>query len=770
MTTTIPSLQTEILLDAALGYAARGWPVLPLESIADTREGRRCTCARARHGEACTSAGKHPRYDRQLLPHGKRSASADPEVIRRWWGRWPQANIGVCAGRDAGIVILDIDPRSGGFASLEALQAAHGVFPETLTATTGSGGTHYVFQHPGGGPLSGGANKFGVPGVDCKGDDGYIVAAPSLHLSGERYRWENPDAPIAPLPAWILQTLTTGRPAAPTGGHSVPPWPKGGDKVSPPPASEGDAPTAPFPPRSTPLAERLVVGHRNDTLFRELCGMQAHGMSDTAIIAAAHSINREMCQPPLSDAEVDTLVRHVLETYAKPIHPYPHTDLGNAERLVHRYGDDLRWCDAAGGWHVWDGCRWQVDALLQTRMRAHDTARAIMREAADMQDKKAREEAIKWARASESRRATEAMLEQAKPRLACRPEVFDADPWWLNCRNGVVDLRTGELLPHDRTRYQRKCVATHYDPDAKCLHWFRFLYTTFGGDAQMMLFLQRAIGYTLTGDTSMQCLFFLYGGGANGKSTFVETMAALFADYQAKCPTSLLMQQRHDDGGGATPEIAALAGVRFAHAAEIERGSRLAESRVKDLTGGDTITARHLFRAPFTFAPSHKLWMYGNDKPTIRGTDDGIWRRLHLIPFLHQVPEADRRADLREACLLPELPGILAWAVDGCRDWLERGRKLDPPAGVLAATSEYRSEMDTFAEFLADCCTVAPHASASASALYQTYTAWAQADGQARPMTGTAFGRELVRREFKKKHTQYGKWYYGIGIREDEQY
>lgn len=742
-------------LEAALAYAALGWPVFPLHTPEPMQmavsgqgiiSGLFCSCARGRRGEECPQCGKHPRFDKELLPNGKTSASTDPDVITRWWAAWPRANIGVCAGLQSMLVIVDVDPKHNGFSSLAALQEKYGALPDTLTAITGSGGKHLLFQHPGIEPLSGGANKFGdeFPGVDVKADDGYIVAAPSLHKSGNRYQWENPGTPIAPLPEWMLEYL---QPADKKKSRSK--------RTS----HNADA----------PLEERLVNGARNNTLFRELCALRARGASDAAVRAAGHSLNVEMCQPPLSPDEVEKIVESVNTRYARG-KDYPCTDLGNAERLRDLYGNNIRWCEDAGGWFLWTGTHWRHDKSAAIRTYAYYTARAILREAADATSPDARDTLIVWARKSEMRRSTEAMIEQVKPMVAIEPEAFDSDPWLLNCQNGTLDLRTGELRDHDPAMNLRKIVPVDYDHTAKADNWLHFLFEIFEENIELISFVQRAVGYTLTGDVSMQCLFFLYGGGQNGKSTFIETLAELLGTYQCKFPNKLLVKSRFEDPSAPSPDVADLHGIRFAHASEIERGSHMAESRVKDLTGGDTIVARYLRANFFRFRPTHKLWMYGNDKPVIKGVDEGIWRRIFLIPFLYKIPAEKRQPDFFEACLRPELPGILNWAVDGCRDWLERGRKLDPPEVVMAATREYRAEMDYFGEFLTEYCVFGEMYRTKLSELYQAYKQWAQDNGDTHVMSSNAFGKELVRRGCTRQHTMTGKVYCGIGLRETLDY
>ena len=291
------------------------------------------------------------------------------------------------------------------------------------------------------------------------------------------------------------------------------------------------------------------------------------------------------------------------------------------------------------------------------------------------------------------------VLAQSEPDIPARITEFDTDPLLLNCANGVLNLATGELMPHAPARRLSKITTIAYDPMAACPLWLEFLDRVMGSDDDMIDYLQRAMGYTLTGHTGEQCLFFTHGNGANGKSVFLEILLQMAGEYgtNARADSFMVKQQ-----SGIPNDIARLVGMRFVGVNETETGQRMAESLVKDLTGGDTISARFLHREFFTFRPEFKLWIRGNHKPSIRGTDDGIWRRIHLIPFEVQIPEAERDPNLPEK-LHAELPGILRWAVEGAIAWQRDGLRV--PEKVKAATSEYRTEMDRLADFIDEKCT-----------------------------------------------------------------
>lgn len=340
-------------------------------------------------------------------------------------------------------------------------------------------------------------------------------------------------------------------------------------------------------------------------------------------------------------------------------------------------------------------------------------------------------------------------------------DTLDRNAWLIGCQNGTIDLKTGQLREPVREDLITQVLPVDYDPDQDCPTWIRFLNRVLDGNQALIDFVQRAIGYTLTGDTSEQCLFFLHGRGKNGKTTFVEVLSALMGNYGLKTSTETFMSKKQ---AGIPNDIAALAGKRFVFAAETEEGRRLNEVLIKELTGGDTINARFLHQEFFNFKPVHKIWMAGNHKPVIRGTDDGIWRRLRMLPFNVQIPEEERDPQLL-AKLTAELPGILAWAVIGCLKFSEEG--LNPPQDVVIATTAYRAEMNVFGAWLEDCCVMSPTLTTSVAALYGSYTAWCTTNNeQAYPMR--RFSAALAEQDCVPKRGHGGiRLWKGIGFQSE---
>ena len=430
----------------------------------------------------------------------------------------------------------------------------------------------------------------------------------------------------------------------------------------------------------------------------------------------------------------------------------PLTDLGNAERLVDRHGDDLRY--SCGRWLTWLGGRWVWDETGEVSRRCAETARSIYLEALEA-DKRTAVRLRAHAKRSEASPRLRAISEIARAQhpIPVAPEALDADPWLLCCTNGTVDLRTGILRPHRREDLATRQVPVAADPDAECPRWWAFLERVFGSNGDLIRFLQRAVGYSLTGLTREQCLFILWGSGANGKSTFLEVILSLAGDYGCSTPSETLMASR---GDSIPNDLARLRGIRVVKAVESEEGRRLAEGLVKQITGDDMISARFMRAEWFDFKPQFKLWLATNHRPEIRGTDDGIWRRIRLVPFTVQIPKEEQDPNLA-AALQEELPGILSWAVRGCLEWQRMG--LNPPEEVLAATDSYRSEMDILASFLGECCVLGEGCKAGSSDLYQAYTTWCERSGE-KPVTQRRFGRQLTERGLEKAREHPGRTVY----------
>jgi len=417
------------------------------------------------------------------------------------------------------------------------------------------------------------------------------------------------------------------------------------------------------------------------------------------------------------------------------------SDLGNARRLVGRHGGDIRYCHVWGRWLVWDGRRWRSDDSGEIYRRAKETVGAIYREAAAASDEDERKSLAKHALRSEAEARIKAMvsLAESEPGVSVRPDDLDRDPWLMTVGNGTLNLQTGELQTHDRTDLITKLAPVRYDESATCPTWLAFLDRVLAGKSDLIDFVQRAIGYSLTGRTVERVAFILHGVGRNGKSTLLETVSDAVGDYGIRTPTETLLARRE---AGIGNDVAQLKGMRYVFASEADEGRRLDEAKVKDLTGGDTVSARFLYSEAFTFRPEFKLWLGTNHKPVVRGTDEAIWDRLKLIPFEVRIPEHEQDKTLRDK-LKAESPGLLAWAVQGCLSWQRDG--LGAPRAVEAATAAYRTEQDVFGAFLDDACLLKPELTVTAKDLYSAYQRWCEESGE-KPMSQKAIGQRLTER------------------------
>jgi putative DNA primase/helicase len=428
--------------------------------------------------------------------------------------------------------------------------------------------------------------------------------------------------------------------------------------------------------------------------------------------------------------------------------------------LAVRHGRDLKFTPERG-WHVWDGRRWAVDdKCISVQGRAKETAIAIFDEIRDSTDRDSR---MQHAKRSQSKASIEAMiwLARSEPGIPARLTDFDRDGWLLNVGNGTLDLRTGLLRPHVREDLITNLVNITFNATAQAELWDAFLRRVLGRDDALYAYLRRFVGYLLIGDTSDQSLHFLYGLGANGKSVFCEVLMRLLGDYAMSASPDMIMLRRH---GGIPNDIARLRGIRAALMNETSQGSRFDEAKLKDLTGGDTLTARFLHQEFFDFRPTHRIVIRGNYKPAINGTDEGIWRRLRLVPFTVSIPPDEQDRDLLRK-LEGELPGIMNWALQGCREWQEGG--LNAPPIIAEAVRKYREESDTLGRFIVECCIARPLAQVKSSALYRQYQEFCEAAGE-RWLAAKDFPAEMERRGFDHKRGTGGtRLYLGVELRSE---
>ena len=402
------------------------------------------------------------------------------------------------------------------------------------------------------------------------------------------------------------------------------------------------------------------------------------------------------------------------------------TDTSNALRLVRMFGKDIRYNAAWKKWIVWTGGHWQIDdgyLIHEMGIKVVHSIYDLMERTNDYRD---RMEIEKYSLQSESLRKRKAFIESASL-MKCTNVTsndVDKDPWLFNVPNGTLDLKKAEFRDHLREDMITKLAPVVYDGKAECPVWKQFIREIMDFKPELIDFIQRAAGWTLTGDTSEQTMFILFGAGANGKSTFLNVLMKLLGDYAIAASTETFMKKNGDQ---ISNDIARLRGTRFVVTSEAEQGKRLSETLIKQITGTDAMTARFLYGEFFDFIPTFKIFMASNHKPMIQGTDHGIWRRIKLIPFTTTIAPEKQDKHLEQK-LLAEGPGILNWCIEGCRKWFETG--LDAPVIITSATDEYRDEMDVLGAFIKECCVQSAGVTVRARELFKAYQEWCEENNE----------------------------------------
>lgn len=441
---------------------------------------------------------------------------------------------------------------------------------------------------------------------------------------------------------------------------------------------------------------------------------------------------------------------------------YTFDDMGNAERFVDLFGENVRYCYTEKKWYFYNSMRWSVDNLGVILRMADKCVEAMKAEAklylqADEESggdmAKAFEKHMKSSRSNKSKKA---MLNEIEHHLPILPIQMDRYKMALNTPSGIINLKNGDVKAHNPEYYFTKITSVDCADAADCPRWLAFLDDIFAGDKDLIRYIQKAVGYSLTGSTAEQCAFFLYGTGRNGKSTFIDVIRDVFGDYAANIQPETIMV-KSSQSNAINSDIARLKGARLVTSVEPNEGVRLNEGLLKQLTGDDTVTARKLYSEEFEFKPEFKLWMATNHKPIIRGTDTGIWRRIHMIPFNVQIPEDKVDKNLTHK-LKAEMTAIFKWCIDGCLMWQREG--LQMPAAVLKSVREYRREMDVISAFIEDKCTL--EGTVQASMLYAAYASWADSNNEY-CMSNTKFSTELAKRFEKIKGRNY-KYFSGISL------
>lgn len=672
-----------------------------------------CTCG----NEKCSSPGKHP-----IFSNGVYGATNDAEWLEETYRSYPEANVAVAAGRVSGIVLLDLD-------SQEAIDAVRkqGI-PVTWKFETGKGEQH-AFKYP---VLR---EEFYIqnavqlaPGIDIRSDGGYSAVPPSNHYSGKQYVWINePETTeLAQIPKWLMDKLIIKNKSTTTA------------------------------PRDDEHSEIQSEGGRNDYLFKVGTSMRSGRFSGEEIRLVLLERNARSCSPPLSDAEVNEIVESIVQRYNPGIADEmsdrvreklgdidklpaillssPMTDAGNAECLVDLFARDFRSCKtmakektSSKGIFHWNGSVWEEDKQREFRTCAMWTARGRKAISAHAETVEVRKRLFKFASDSENLGKLESMCELASTNeaIALAESRWDSDPLKLAVLNGTLNLKTGKFEEPNREDYMTQQATVAYDEKATCPVWEKTLTEIFKDNLEIIPYLQRVFGYSITGLTDQHLMWFWYGGGANGKSTILNAIKALMGDYAAT--TSFSTFDTKNDNG-RNDGLAELRGKRFVAASEGEQGRSIAEAKIKSVISSDEISCRFLFNNLFSYKPTYKVILASNHLPEIRGTDKGIWRRVHLVPF-NQTFEGDARDLYLDVKLIAELSGIFNWCLQGLADFWEKGG-FDPPDIVLYSTRSLETKSDLFQQWMDERLTPNADSTLRRSTAYLDYRTYLRTAGE----------------------------------------
>lgn len=769
------------IIDHALQYVRAGLPIFPVHGIQPVDGQLICTC-----GEKHDRAGKHP-----AVRHGYKDASLDETVVKTWYTDRPYLNIGVATGRNT--VVLDADVRSDGLNTLEAWEFwTNGIsLPETLRCRTGSGGLHLWYKIPDSVKIT--SRNLVLPGIDVKSFDGYVVASPSLHQSGNVYTWENADVDVVDAPGELITWFMTRRSGAGGDGHTPEGYEFGAgprlgfrdtwynefafrlrhknltwaeavsemERVWPTTEQDmndvftfGDAMAKLDRVWNTvePEPEQDIgTGAQQFARLAAMANARPAPLPPSLPVSSPSGANSDEAGdddtiPPEEPDHVETQTNRRAILNAPPNLETELTQAGLSHRFIRAF--EGRFIFVPGvGWHRWDGVAWQVDELDDALDATQYLLQELRQEQAEADEDRQRAYVNFYATASTivTRKMT-LVGASVDPRMKAAARQLNTDPLCLVVQNGTLDLRTGRLRDSKPEDLNTQLADVTYDEDATCPRWIRHVmlvsrHADGSEDVDLAAFYQRWAGYTLTGLVKEQSFFFAHGTGDNGKNAFIETLLGMMGSYAMRGSSKILL------GGSQEHEtvIADLAGARMVFIDETPKG-RINEARLKELTGSERIRARKMRQDSFEFDARFKLWISGNNRPSVSDTTKGFWRRLHLAPFDSEIPVLERDPAFNDK-LRAERSGILNWALQGLAAYLAVG--LAMPKRVMDAGHEYQDEENIFGQFV-DECFVEDAASTywtPNNVLYMAYTRWCETSG-IRPTTMQKLTNEWKRYGF----------------------
>jgi putative DNA primase/helicase len=657
--------------------------------------------------------------------HGSKDAITDVEETRRRWDKVKEANIGIATGKEQGLFVVDIDTKEGrtGLDEWEHLLEQHGRIENIYEVITPTGGKHLYFKYPPDSTIKNSQSEI-AQFIDVRGDGGYVVAEGSI-IGNARYCAEISNNGVPDAPEWLIDLI------------------EGKKKEK----ATGDAYEVP---------DIIPKGARNEELHRLAASLFGKGLHQNTIIEALKSERDHRCENPseISDNEIKKIVLSVLNLerfsdyrQSSSILDFPTgtplSDTFNAEFITEALNGTVLYCTETGHNLIWDGRCWLADDKNIVYRKVTDLFKKSFLKATAENNKEFSSHFKKTLNSTNIKNAINTMNKLNSVSISS----FDDNKFLFNMNNGTYDLIKHTLSLHDKKNQITKLSSLNYDPAAKCPNWGDFLYKIFKGDVGLISYVQEAVGYCLTGDTGYHTFFICHGGGANGKSTFMETIRKLLGEYGNIIPAASLMEKKYDD---VPHDIAQLNKSRFVVASESSGSRLLNEARIKELTGDSTIKVRHLYQEYFTMPITFKVWLQTNHKPTIKGTDHGIWRRIKMIPFNYKFEEDERINNYGERFLYDELPGIFNWACEGLQR-LQSQEQWHEPDAVIEATQEYKKEEDIIGEWIETECTVSESSKCGLNDFFEYF----------KENSGYKYGKKTVKEYLISKGYKISKGYNG---------
>jgi P4 family phage/plasmid primase-like protien len=689
---------------------------------------------------------------------GFEAATTDEKQIRAWWAKHPSAMIGMPTGPASGVWALDIDAakvgeNKDGYASLEELTAKYGPLPATRTHKTAGGGTHYLFRYNGR-DIRNSAGKVGVK-IDVRGHGGYIIMPPSINAQGVPYAVTD-QSPATEPPEWLLDLVA---PIAKNSVNSATVNRRGNPYVTAAIRGELDEVTVSTPGSRNHMLNKAAfslgqwVGGgelpENEARAMLFQAAQSCGLADSESVKTIESGLTKGIKSPRRAPEPQYHARPAAstETEAPKSPPLP-TEDSLASLFTARYEGKFLFCHDTGAWYHWSGAHWQKDRMRDPLHLMRLLCREMNLDSKPVLGKLVTANGALHFAASD-------------PKMKVTSEIWDADPMLIGTPGGVVDLRTGILSPANPEQRITKLTGVAPVDRADCPLWYRFLDDVTRQDKELQRFMQQIAGYCLSGLTREHALFFIYGPGGNGKSVFLNILNAVLKDYAT---TSAMTTFTASNSDQHPTDLAMLRGARLVSVSETEDGRAWAESRIKQLTGGDKITARFMRQDFFEYVPQFKLLIVGNHQPTLRNVDDAARRRFNIIPFIHRPEHPDNELEKK---LMDELPAIFRWAIDGCIDWQSNG--LVHPQSVIDATAEYFDSQDLFGRWLEECCERAPKDWTATRTLYDSWAKYAKSNGE-EPGDVRKFGPLLSKAGFLPQQRTNTRGFKGLRLHRNEEW